>query len=355
MSLLWPISLVLLLLIPALIALYAWRQRRRKKYAVRFSSLSLVRDAVPRTSRLRRYLPMALFLAALGSLAFALSRPVAVASVPTAQRTIIMAIDVSRSMCSTDIEPNRLIAAQTAARSFINNQEAGTQIGLVAFSGFAETVHPPTADRRLLNEAVESLTTGRRTAIGSGILESIDALAAADPSVAPSVSDESPGLAPPPVPQGAFAPGIIVLLTDGASNYGPEPVDAAQQAVDRGIRVYTIGFGTARGSDMPNCSPGLTGGEPMMGMGMGMGGGQFGGGRFRRGIDEETLKQVAAMTSAEYYSAESADELLTAFQNLPVNLIVKTETTEVSFAFAALAALLAGLAIVLGMLWHPLP
>lgn len=354
MSLLWPISLVLLLTIPALIALYAWRQRRRKKYAVRFSSLSLLRDAVPRTSRVRRYLPMGLFLAALGSLAFALSRPVAVASVPTAQRTIIMAIDVSRSMCSTDIEPNRLIAAQTAARSFIDKQEAGTQIGLVAFSGFAETVHPPTTDRKVLAEAVESLTTGRRTAIGSGILESIDALAAADPSVAPSTSDDSPGLAPTPVPQGAFAPGIVVLLTDGASNFGPEPVDAAQQAVDRGIRVYTIGFGTARGSDMPNCSPGTTGGEPMMG-GMGMGGGQFGGGRFRRGIDEETLKQVAAMTSAEYYSAESADELLTAFQNLPTNLIVKTETTEISFAFAALAALLAGLAVVLGMLWHPLP
>ena len=301
-------------------------------------------------------MPFALFLIALGSLVVALSRPVTVASVPTAQRTIILTIDVSRSMCSTDIEPNRLVAAQTAAQSFIARQESGTQIGLVAFAGFAETIQPPTADRQALRDAVQSLTTGRRTAIGSGILKSIDAIAEADPSIAPSVSEASPGLAPTPMPRGAYAPDIIVLLTDGASNVGPLPVEAAQQAVDRGIRVYTIGFGTARGSDIPNCNPGMQGGEPMMGGGQ-FGGGQFGGGggRFRRGIDEETLKQVAAMTDAEYYSAESADELLSAFQNLPTNLIIKTETTEVSFAFAALGALLAGLAIVLSMLWHPLP
>jgi Ca-activated chloride channel family protein len=327
--------------------------RRRRRYAVRYSSLSIVREAIPRTSRLRRYLPVALFLLALSSLTLAMSRPVAVASVPTSQRTIILTIDVSRSMCSTDIEPNRLIAAQAAAKSFIERQEVGTQIGLVAFAGFAEIIHPPTSDQGALRGAVESLTTGRRTAIGSGILKSIDAIAEADGSVAPSTSDESAGVAPTPVPKGAFAPGIIVLLTDGASNAGPRPVEAAQQAVDRGIRVYTIGFGTPRGSNFPNCNPGLVGSEPTM-SGIG-GGGQFGGGRFRRGIDEDTLKRVATMTDGQYYSAESADELFNAFQDLPTNLIVKHETTEISFVFAAIGALLAGLAISLSLLWHPLP
>jgi Ca-activated chloride channel family protein len=153
-------------------------------------------------------------------------------------------------------------------------------------------------------------------------------------------------------------PEIIVLLTDGVSNAGPTPQDAAQQAADRGVRVYTIGFGTARGAAFPNCGRQFIGREPGD-QGGAFGGGQFGGGggggRFRRGIDEETLKQVADMTGGEYYSAESANELNKVFQSLPTHLIMRTEITEVSVAFAAVGALLAALAIVLSLLWHPLP
>jgi Ca-activated chloride channel family protein len=352
--LLWPGFLVLLGFIPLLIAAYIWIQRRRRRFTVRYSSLSLVREAQPQHSRLRRYLPPALFLLALAGLVVALARPVAIVTVPTNKTTIIMAMDVSRSMCSTDIEPNRLIAAQNAALAFIQSQKPGTQIGIVAFAGFAELIQPPTTDQAVLRDAIESLTTGRRTAIGSAILKSLDVIAEIDPNVAPSVDDSSSAVEPPPVTPGAFAPHIIVLLTDGASNAGPLPVEAAQQATDRGIRVYTIGFGTARGGEMPNCSPQYVGGEPG---GFGGGGqfGGFGGGRFRRGIDEETLKQVAAMTDAEYYSAESSDELVKAFENLPTYLIAKHEVTEISFAFAALGALLAATAIVLSLIWHPLP
>ena len=202
-------------------------------------------------SRLRRHLPFALFLLALASLVIALARPVAIVSVPTGQTTIILAMDVSRSMCATDIPPNRLVAAKAAALSFIQRQKSSTQIGIVAFAGFAELIQPPTTDQEVLQDAVESLTTARRTAIGSGILKSLDAIAEIDKNVAPSVTDTSPGVAPTPVPEGAYAPDIIVLLTDGVSNAGPMPVDAAQQAADRGVRVYTIGFGTAKGSEIP--------------------------------------------------------------------------------------------------------
>ena len=349
MSWLWPGFLLLLGLIPLLVAAYIWALRRRRRFAVRYSSLSLVREALPR-AHWRRHVPFALFLLGLVSLVVALGRPVAVVSVPTNQTTIILAIDVSRSMCSTDIRPNRLAAAKDAAQSFIERQKPGTQIGVVAFAGYAELVQPPTTDPELLHDAVESLITGARTAIGSGILKSIDAIAEVDKNVAPSVSPTSRGVKPTPVPKGAYAPDIIVLLTDGASNAGPLPLDAAQQAADRGVRVYTIGFGTPAGSEMPNCAPQLQGGEPFGGGGQG-----FGGGRFRRGIDEVTLKRIAALTDGEYYSAESAGELVDVFNKLPTYLITKHETTEISVAFAAIGALLAALAIALSLLWHPLP
>ena len=348
MDLLWPGFLLLLGLIPLSVGVYIWMLRRRRRFAVRYSSLALVREALPR-ARWRRHLPFALFLLGLASLVIALGRPVAIVPVPTSQTTIILAIDVSRSMCSTDIPPNRLTAAKAAALSFIERQEPGTQIGIVAFGGHAELSQPPTADREVLQDAVESLITGSRTAIGSGILKSLDAIAEVDQHVAPSVSATSPGPRPTPVPKGAYAPGIIVLLTDGVSNVGPLPLDAAQQAADRGVRVYTIGFGTERGGEMPNCAPQLQGSEPFGG------GRQFGGGRFRRGIDEATLKKIADVTDGEYYSAESADELVDAFRRLPTNLITRHDTTELSVAFAALGALLAALAMVLSLLWHPLP
>jgi Ca-activated chloride channel family protein len=362
MNLLWPGFLILLILIPLLIAAYIWVLRRRRRFTVRFSSLVLVRAALPQQSRWRRHVPFALFLGALSSLTIAVARPVAIVSVPTNQTTIILAMDVSRSMCSTDIEPNRLLAAEAAAISFIRSQKPGTQIGIVAFSGFGELIQPPTTDQNVLQAAVESLTTGRRTAVGSGILKALDAIAEVDKSVAPSISDETPGVAPPPVPKGAYAPDIIVLLTDGASNAGPLPLDAAQQAADRGVRVYTIGFGTAKGSEFPNCGARLLGGEPFLGSGQsfggnggGFGGGGFGGGGFRRGIDEDTLKQIADKTDGKYYSAESGSELQNIFQNLPTNLIIKHDVLEISVAFAAIGALLALIAIAFSLRWHPLP
>jgi Ca-activated chloride channel family protein len=330
--------------------------RRRRRFAVRYSSLALVREALPGSSRWRRHLPFALFLLALGSLVIAMARPAAIVSLPTNQTTIILALDVSRSMCSTDIKPNRLEAAKDAALSFIERQKYSTQIGVVAFAGFAEVVQPPTTDQELLQDTVESLITGRRTAIGSAILKALDAIAEIDNSVAPSVSRVNSGLAPTPVPKGAYAPDIIVLLTDGVSNAGPLPLDAAQQAADRGVRVYTIGFGTANGGEFPNCGNQFQRSDPFGGQGFGrdpqFG---FGGPGFRRGIDEDTLRQVAEMTGGEYYSAESAGELQKVFQSLPTYLIVKHQTLEISVAFATFGALLVGAALLLSFFWHPLP
>lgn len=358
MTLLWPGFLVLLALIPLLTAIYLLILRRRRRFAVRFSSLSLVREALPHQSRWRRHLPFALFLLAMASLVMAMARPVSVVTVPTDQTTIILAIDVSGSMRSRDISPNRMAAAENAAISFIQRQRSTTQIGLVAFSGIAEEIQSPTTDQEALIAAVESLLTERRTAIGSGILKSLDAIAEVDPNVPPSVPDVNSADEPAPVPHGAYAPDIIVLLTDGVSNAGPSPLDAAQEAADRGVRVYTIGFGTANGT-LPFDDPVFRGGGG--GFGGGGGGGFFGGGGggrqgggFRTGIDEETLKKVSAMTGGAYYAASSADELNNVFKSLPTYLITKHETTEISVFFAIAGALVVGLAIVLSLLWNPL-
>src|SRR6266540_1249869 len=154
MGLLWPGFLYLFFLIPLIVVVYILLLRRRRRFAVRYSSLSLVREAAKQQSWLRRHLPFILFLLALTSLVFALGRPVATVLIPSNKATIIMAIDVSRSMCSTDIPPNRLEVAKDAALAFIHNNSSGRQVGIVAFAGFAELIQPPTTDPRLLESAI---------------------------------------------------------------------------------------------------------------------------------------------------------------------------------------------------------
>jgi Ca-activated chloride channel family protein len=368
MGLLWPSLLLLLSIIPILIVVYVWILRRRKRLAVRYSSLWLIRAARPGRSHWRRHLPFVLFLLALSSLIMALSRPVGSMTVPSSRATIMLALDVSLSMCASDIPPNRLTVAQEAAETFIRNQEPGTQIGIVAFAGFAELIVPPTTDRDVLLNAVRNLTAARRTAIGSAILRSLDAISEVNEAVAPVNVYIGPGESEPaPVPEGTFQPDIIVLLTDGASNSGALPVDAAQAALDRGVRVYTIGFGTSEGLPF-RCTEeqlggvdfgfgGLFSGGGIPGSSFGSGGGNFGpgGGRWRFGLDEVTLQQVAAMTDAEYYLAESADELLDVFANVPTYLNTTKITTEISVTFTALGTVLALIAVALTQLWYPLP
>jgi len=365
MTFAWLGLLAALLVVPALVALYWWSRRRRRPAAARYSSLDLIRAAGPSRRRWRRHLPFALFALAVAMLAISLARPVVVVAVPTNQTTVLLAIDVSGSMCSTDISPTRIQAAEDAAVAFVNGQVAGTQIGVVAFSGFAAVIQPPTSDRTVLEQAIRSLTTGRRTAIGSGIESSIDAIAEVDPNVARSTSSSRPGTEPTPVLPGAYAPDVIVLLTDGANNAGPDPLAAAQQAADRGLRVYTIGFGTVDGGALdPTCRAQLTGREPGANApnGGGFGGGGFGGGgggggpnAFRRGIDEATLQKIADITGGTYSPASSAGELQKVFAGLPTTLITKREPMEITVLFVALGAFLAAGSLLLGRTWRPLP
>ena len=388
MSFRWPLALLLALVVPLLIGLYLWQLRRKRHVAVKYSSVALIRAALPTRSRWRRLLPMALFLLGLTGLAAATARPQASMKVPVGRTSILMAMDVSRSMCATDIEPNRLAVAQDAARRFVNAQPKGTRIGLVAFAGFAELVVPPTSDRKALIAAIEGFATARGTAIGAATLRSLDAISAVNPDVAPIGADVSadaigsefsggfgdPSTAEPTTtiaapPKGtAYVPDIVVLLTDGANTRGISPVEAAKQAVTRKVRVYTIGFGTSNPTGM-SCSAAQLGGDALGGGFGGAGGAGFGGagGGFPGGaggpggrrsflvIDEPTLQQVAKMTGGAYYRAKDADQLRGVFAKLPKDVELQKRSVELSAGCGALGALLVGAAMILSLLWNRSP
>jgi Ca-activated chloride channel family protein len=350
-----PYLLISLLGPVALLAAYLWGLRRRRRRAVRYSNVALVRVAVGHQSRWRRHVPIALVLASLGLLGVASARPQVQADVPVSGSAVILALDVSRSMCATDVSPNRLAAAQDAVRQFIRSQDDQMRIGLVVFSGFAQLAVAPTNDRDQLLQTVDALTTGRGTTIGAAILKSVDAIAEFDPNVAPSdPSSGETGLRPPgggqpggdptgpakpPAAKAPTAPEIIVLLTDGANTRGVSPQDAAKQAAARGIRIYPIGFGTTTPAQMA-CTNDQLGGISE-GFGGGFGGGQGGAGGLRYLlVDEGALRTVATTSGGEYFKATDATQLNTVLGDLPKHVSVEKQDIEISAGFAGLATAL---------------
>jgi Ca-activated chloride channel family protein len=310
---------------------------------VRYSSVALIKAAAPRRSAWKRHVPVALLLAALAALGLAAARPQMSVDVPVSESALILALDVSGSMCATDVAPNRLTAAQAAVRDFVQSQDDHTSIGLVLFAGFAQVAVAPTTDREPLLHAIDGLTTGRGTTIGAAILKSVDAIAEINPDVVPADSGVIPPGAPPSRAPGDHAPEIVVLLTDGANTRGIEPVEAAEIAAERGVRVYPIGFGTADPTSMV-CTPAQLG-QHFESRG-GFGGGIGGGGRSYLVADEATLQQVADVTGGEYFAAADAERLQSVLEDLPRTVQTQHREVEVSVWLAGLAALL-----LLGSVW----
>ena len=357
----WPLALLSLLVVPVLLGAYVQQLRRRRRRAVRYSSVALIRAAVPPRSAWRRHLPFALMLGALAALGVASARPQVSVPVPISASTMIIALDVSGSMCATDVPPNRLTAAQAAVQEFVKAQDPETRIGLVLFSGFAQVVAAPTTEREALLRSLASVTTGRGTTIGAAILKSIDAIAEINPDVAPAdpglaagTGGPVPGAGPAPLtpsaptatptrPPGTFAPEIVVLLTDGRNTRGVEPLAAAAVAADRGIRIYPIGFGTQNPTSLV-CTAAQSGGRGFDGPGGGggarPGGGGGGGGRSFLVADEPTLRKVASVTGGQYFSAPDAEQLQALLADLPDTVGSQQREVEVSVALVALAAAL---------------
>ncbi len=346
MEFLWPTLLWLLLIVPAVLAIYVWVQRRRRRYALRYSSLVLVKDAVTPGNKYRRHVPPALFLLGLTAMLLALARPQMVVLVPREQQTVILAIDVSGSMRTRDIYPNRIEAAKAAAINFVQQQNASTSIGVVAFSGTAQIVQPPTLDHDSAIAALQRLTLERSTAIGSGIIVSLNAIYGnifAD-TFGNQLLPAAPGPGPTPVAPGTQAPATIILLTDGSNVQGPSPIDAAKKAADLGVRVFTIGVGdpNANGAPPPGASSGNSGGR-------GGGGRFFSGGRFE--VDVTTLKNIAETTGGEYFLATDANALKEVYQKLNGELVLSKEKTEVTAIFTAVGAIFSLSATALSILW----
>ncbi|HEV2759075.1 MAG TPA: VWA domain-containing protein [Acidimicrobiales bacterium] len=375
MTFTWPLALLLALAIPIVLGAYLLALGRRRKQAVSYSSVALLRSVLPRRSRWRRHLPVAMLLASLGVLAVAAARPQLTRNVPIGRTSIILALDVSLSMCATDVEPNRLSVAKQAARDFVENQPAGSRMGLVVFSGFAQLVVPPTTDHNVLVRAIDGLTTGRGTAIGTAMLKALDAIAEVNGDVTPvgdaaasavragsPVGPGNPGAPPPasgPVGTGGFVSDIVVLLTDGANTRGIAPLDAVTFAVERRVRIYTIGFGTAQPVSLV-CSSQQLGGDVLPGSlrgGVGPGSGFRGGagGRSPLQADYGTLQRVAEQTGGTAYTAEDAAQLGKVFADLPKDVTVQKRLQEMSAPFVALGALLAAAAIGASIRWSAYP
>ena len=362
MSFLWPETLWLLLLAPVLLVAYRWLLRRRQAQAIRFGSLGLVRQALGQGRSWRRHLPPLLFLAGLLLSIMSLSRPSAILSLPSLDKTVILAIDVSGSMRAKDVPPDRITAAQVAARQFIDQLPPSTKVGIVTFAATAAVVQPPTVERDDIAAAIERFKLQRGTATGSAILVSLQLLF---PDLEFDLQSNNPRKPPPggagqgksgadgrgdgrgngktdaakdgrtsskpadkPAQPGSFTSAAIILVTDGQRNIGPDAIESAKMAAERGVRVFTVGIGTP-------------GGEVLSTEGWSM----------RVKLDEDSLNKIADLTRAKYFSAATTAELKSAYDALNSRIILEKRELEVTALFTAAAALLLMLAGALSVIW----
>jgi Ca-activated chloride channel family protein len=323
----WPWALALLLVLPGIVGLYVWMQTRRRRYALRYASVSLVQQAVGKGPGVRRHIPAALYLLAMAALIIALARPQATIPVPSNSGTIILSIDVSGSMFAEDVEPNRMEATKVAAREFVEKQPEGVKIGVVSFSDFGALVAPPSEERKQALEAISRLRPQRGTNIGAGLAVALDAIYEDQADGAPAVTND-PAAARTPQEGIDTPPASIVLVSDGQSNTGPDPLEIANEAAKAGIKVYTVGIGTPEGTVL-----------------------QIQGRNVFTRLDETTLRGMAEATGGRYFNAQDEGDLREIYDDLSRERVFEDKETEVTFAFAAAALVLSLAAGTLGLVW----
>ena len=344
MSFQWPELLWGLAVLPLLALLYLALQRRRKRLALKYANLSLVRDAMTRSAGWRRHVPPVLILVAIALMVVATARPEGEVLLPTRQETIMLAMDVSGSMRATDVQPSRFVAMQDAARAFVSDLPKSTKVGIVAFAGTASLVQPPTNSKEDLLAAIDRFQLQRGTAVGSGILVSLKTIV---PDVEFDLRSQNPrpktdGGAraigsfdgkekkepPKPVEPGSNGTAVIVILTDGQTTTGPDPIESAKMAAERGVRVYTVGVGTPKGE--------IIGAE---------------GWSMRVRLDEDSLKNISNVTRGEYFYAGDAGDLKKVYEGLSARFSFEKKAIEITAIFAAAAAVVTILAAALSVLW----
>jgi len=332
MTFIWPQLLVLLLLIPLFGWVYLRMQRQRQRMLANYGSLGFVQSAVGRSLGIRRHIPPTLFLLGLTILIIALARPQADVSVPHIEGTVILAFDVSGSMAADDLKPTRIDAAKAAAQDFVEKQPSSVQIGVVSFSDNGFSVQVPTNNQADVLTAINRLSPQRGTSLANGILVSLTTIETAvsgdnNPGYYSNLTS-TPEMTPTPVPQGTHISAVIVLLTDGENNENPNPMDAAQAASDRGVRIYTVGIGSPQGTNL-----------------------NINGFSVHTQLDEATLQQISQVTDGTYYNADSEQDLLSVYDNLNPQLVIKPEMLEVTPIFAGASIFVLILGGIASLVW----
>jgi Ca-activated chloride channel family protein len=337
MSLEWPGFLWALALIPVAVLAYLLAQRRRTRYAVRFTNLDLLANVVSRSPGWRRHLPPALYVLALTGLLLSLARPQAVTLVPKEQATVMLVIDTSGSMNATDVAPSRMIAAEQAATAFLGDLPAKFRVGIVAFSGTAQTITRPTTDRTAVRDALTSLHAEGPTAMGDAIERALEARLPPSPATAPTTTAVGGQPAAPrtaPTDPGKQPPTVILLLSDGSNTQGStQPLDAARHARQLNVPVFTIALGTDMGMvDVPDESTGQLRRIPVP-------------------PDKFTLRRIAEATGGRFFTAPSSRDLKGIYHDLGSKIGFIKERQEITVVFAAASLLLLVAGAGLSLIW----
>jgi len=346
MNFLAPEMLLGLLLVPIAIGFYLWAQRRRSKYAVRFTNLALLSNLVPKRPSWRRHLPPVLYLGAIAALLIGLARPTLIVPVPREDATVILTMDVSGSMRATDVAPTRLDAARASALSFIEQLPENVRVGIVAFASEPVTLVSPTTDRTQLKAAIGSLTARDGTAMGDALMQVLDIAEKiqADEAETPDASaSPEPTATPDPAASGAPTSPVdepsnqplvaAILLSDGANSVGKtEPAEAAARAKALGVPIYTIALGTEDGK--------VTVRDDL---------GQLQ--TLEVPPDTETLQDIASTTGGQAFDAPTAEDLKSVYDNLQSRVGYTEQRQEVTFALVAAGLLLVVLGAGLSAVW----
>lgn len=324
MSFLWPAMLATLVVIPLAVIAYTAFQRRRAGRDNALAGSGLVAIGSPAALGRRRHVPFLVFLVGFVVLVLSFARPQVALAVPQLSGTVVLGIDVSNSMAADDIEPSRLAAAQAAARRFVEQQPAGVSIGVVAFGSGAQVVAAPTEDREEVLAAIDRLSSGGGTEIGTGLLAALNSIVDEPIRLTP---DEAEGDLRG-VDVGYYPSAAIVLASDGEATGGPDPAVIADLVARAGVRVTTIGVGSAQGAVV-----------------------EVDGYQVATTLDEDLLREVSDLTGGRYYRAADADALSQVYDGLDMRWETKAELVEITGALSAVAIALFLVAALLSIRW----
>lgn len=329
MTFAWPWMLTGLLLVPLLVTGYRGLLRRRAARVAALAGLGVVPPGTSVRGDRRRHVAPVLFIGALTLMLFSLSRPQATISEPHREGTVILAFDSSSSMKATDLAPNRMAAAQEAARAFVRQQPSGIRVGVVAFGEGGLITQQPTLDRNLVLSAIDRLAPQGGTALGRGLQTALSAIAGKTVQLDDGTDPSTGGVEAQGQDLGYFGSSAVVLLSDGENTAGPDPLEVAEIASTAGVKVYPVGIGSPTGSVV-----------------------QVEGFALATALDEATLQQIADLTGGRYFAAPDGRTLTEVYRSIDLAWTVRAQRIEVTALFAGAAAALLLLGAGLSLAWY---